>query len=209
IRRLQRHENVPRGNKRVLCASRVPLPEHERERKWGAEPDRKIPKRVYSSRHCAGEAARSSIRRQRYLIDPPGAARERLDLYRREPASDSRSQDHTPAGATGSAARLCRCPLCCRSARASSGYRTGRRRPAAIPLSQPMGRRARTAQGPPSCAAGGCAAPHPKTHCPVLGLGAVHARVRSEEHTSELQSRGHLVCRLLLEKKKKDRGGEV
>src|SRR5690625_6831258 len=28
----------------------------------------------------------------------------------------------------------------------------------------------------------------------------IHA-VRSEEHTSELQSRGHLVCRLLLEKK--------
>src|SRR5690625_5752731 len=27
---------------------------------------------------------------------------------------------------------------------------------------------------------------------------------RSEEHTSELQSRGHLVCRLLLEKKKAD-----
>src|SRR5439155_17617514 len=29
------------------------------------------------------------------------------------------------------------------------------------------------------------------------------ANTRSEEHTSELQSRGHLVCRLLLEKKKK------
>src|SRR5690625_6203488 len=28
------------------------------------------------------------------------------------------------------------------------------------------------------------------------------AEYRSEEHTSELQSRGHLVCRLLLEKKK-------
>src|SRR5436305_10153058 len=28
-------------------------------------------------------------------------------------------------------------------------------------------------------------------------------QVRSEEHTSELQSRPHLVCRLLLEKKKK------
>src|SRR5207253_7705488 len=27
-------------------------------------------------------------------------------------------------------------------------------------------------------------------------------KLRSEEHTSELQSRGHLVCRLLLEKKK-------
>src|SRR2546429_4248894 len=30
-----------------------------------------------------------------------------------------------------------------------------------------------------------------------------HFNVRSEEHTSELQSRLHLVCRLLLEKKKK------
>src|SRR2546422_7277915 len=29
------------------------------------------------------------------------------------------------------------------------------------------------------------------------------AQLRSEEHTSELQSRLHLVCRLLLEKKKK------
>src|SRR5690625_5598777 len=28
-----------------------------------------------------------------------------------------------------------------------------------------------------------------------------HEFMRSEEHTSELQSRGHLVCRLLLEKK--------
>src|SRR2546429_3359853 len=32
--------------------------------------------------------------------------------------------------------------------------------------------------------------------------GASHAGGRSEEHTSELQSRLHLVCRLLLEKKK-------
>src|SRR5439155_24833817 len=31
------------------------------------------------------------------------------------------------------------------------------------------------------------------------------SELRSEEHTSELQSRGHLVCRLLLEKKKKKR----
>src|SRR3712207_7516141 len=31
----------------------------------------------------------------------------------------------------------------------------------------------------------------------------VSRRVRSEEHTSELQSRQYLVCRLLLEKKKK------
>src|SRR5690625_6963242 len=32
---------------------------------------------------------------------------------------------------------------------------------------------------------------------------------RSEEHTSELQSRGHLVCRLLLEKKKQSCGAGV
>src|SRR5207244_13642909 len=32
---------------------------------------------------------------------------------------------------------------------------------------------------------------------------AAHANLRSEEHTSELQSPDHLVCRLLLEKKKK------
>src|SRR2546429_6506776 len=39
-----------------------------------------------------------------------------------------------------------------------------------------------------------CLNPHCKSH------GQPH---RSEEHTSELQSRLHLVCRLLLEKKKK------
>src|SRR5690625_7112709 len=33
-------------------------------------------------------------------------------------------------------------------------------------------------------------------------LSSVPRGDRSEEHTSELQSRGHLVCRLLLEKKK-------
>src|SRR5689334_24243595 len=32
--------------------------------------------------------------------------------------------------------------------------------------------------------------------------GATQAALRSEEHTSELQSQFHLVCRLLLEKKK-------
>src|SRR2546422_7732475 len=36
-------------------------------------------------------------------------------------------------------------------------------------------------------------------------LGKRRVELRSEEHTSELQSRLHLVCRLLLEKKKKYR----
>src|SRR2546429_5923134 len=35
--------------------------------------------------------------------------------------------------------------------------------------------------------------------------GSLHGADRSEEHTSELQSRLHLVCRLLLEKKKLSR----
>src|SRR2546422_4536365 len=38
-----------------------------------------------------------------------------------------------------------------------------------------------------------------------LGRAEVGEMKRSEEHTSELQSRLHLVCRLLLEKKKKKR----
>src|SRR5207253_10010500 len=37
-------------------------------------------------------------------------------------------------------------------------------------------------------------------HVGKRGLAVGH-EARSEEHTSELQSRGHLVCRLLLEKK--------
>src|SRR5215207_10834269 len=36
-----------------------------------------------------------------------------------------------------------------------------------------------------------------------LGTGVTCPTIRSEEHTSELQSRVDLVCRLLLEKKKK------
>src|SRR2546422_7691431 len=49
--------------------------------------------------------------------------------------------------------------------------------------------RSHCAQGPPHGARRG-------DHLGLLGGG------RSEEHTSELQSRLHLVCRLLLEKKK-------
>src|SRR5256885_2707004 len=52
----------------------------------------------------------------------------------------------------------------------------------------------------------------------LAGVGlapSVHQRIRSEEHTSELQSPCNLVCRLLLEKKKnnphiaRQRGGSA
>src|SRR3989449_5411807 len=50
-------------------------------------------------------------------------------------------------------------------------------------------------------------------HVVVVNAERVHLtgrKLRSEEHTSELQSRLHLVCRLLLEKKKhKNKPGEV
>src|SRR3712207_7825074 len=40
--------------------------------------------------------------------------------------------------------------------------------------------------------------------CSMAELSLVGSMSRSEEHTSELQSRQYLVCRLLLEKKKKN-----
>src|SRR5438445_10144872 len=55
-------------------------------------------------------------------------------------------------------------------------------------------------------------AAHRERHAPARAQGAAEPRpragipaqaMRSEEHTSELQSRQYLVCRLLLEKKKK------
>src|SRR5690606_39803943 len=44
-------------------------------------------------------------------------------------------------------------------------------------------------------------APDQRKESPTRGIGLLK---RSEEHTSELQSRENLVCRLLLEKKKTD-----
>src|SRR3712207_8425801 len=43
---------------------------------------------------------------------------------------------------------------------------------------------------------------HPRVRRVARPLRAAGGRTRSEEHTSELQSRQYLVCRLLLEKKK-------
>src|SRR5258708_24511869 len=54
----------------------------------------------------------------------------------------------------------------------------------------------RRSQSPQSC-------PRRTRACRQDYPGVGHALHRSEEHTSELQSPDHLVCRLLLEKKKK------
>src|SRR3989440_6688275 len=51
---------------------------------------------------------------------------------------------------------------------------------------------------------GRCGHRHERRHIALLGeQRAVLLGLRSEEHTSELQSRSDLVCRLLLEKKKR------
>src|SRR5690606_40379173 len=55
--------------------------------------------------------------------------------------------------------------------------------------------------GAPAGVAGGQADPGQR---PPLDEGRVQPDLRSEEHTSELQSRENLVCRLLLEKKIKE-----
>src|SRR2546422_4322662 len=58
-------------------------------------------------------------------------------------------------------------------------------------------------------AARGAASKRPASGITVMNQAAMTTSVarqrRSEEHTSELQSRLHLVCRLLLEKKKKNK----
>src|SRR5690606_40519326 len=83
------------------------------------------------------------------------------------------------------------------------------------------GRGSRASAGPPRsppARAGGAPAPPPEApwraawccrpSFPGRGRGAGRRppTPRSEEHTSELQSRENLVCRLLLEKKKKTEG---
>src|SRR2546429_6722037 len=57
----------------------------------------------------------------------------------------------------------------------------------------------------PHAATGGSGRDRPPAHRPPAWARNPSPRgaARSEEHTSELQSRLHLVCRLLLEKKKK------
>src|SRR5689334_24838094 len=65
--------------------------------------------------------------------------------------------------------------------------------------SRPVRRRGRPG-GPARSALPGCSKIHGGARDPGREQGGVVTR--SEEHTSELQSQFHLVCRLLLEKKK-------
>src|SRR5947209_13549793 len=55
--------------------------------------------------------------------------------------------------------------------------------------------------GPPRAGSTGASRPTPSSTAPRSAELGVGRDARSEEHTSELQSRQNLVCRLLLEKK--------
>src|SRR5690625_6652121 len=57
-------------------------------------------------------------------------------------------------------------------------------------------------KGAPNLVFGSTAASYKKGYVEHILNDLSWKMCRSEEHTSELQSRGHLVCRLLLEKKK-------
>src|SRR5689334_24354096 len=78
-------------------------------------------------------------------------------------------------------------------------FRSSARRRRAPGLRPASGARApRSADG-----AVGRGAKSPRAPCRELPRARRASAARSEEHTSELQSQFHLVCRLLLEKKKK------
>src|SRR5258708_29538597 len=71
----------------------------------------------------------------------------------------------------------------------------------ALPISGPMRNERRAPRRAPPPAGRATVAVAKRARPP---RSRAPARVRSEEHTSELQSPDHLVCRLLLEKKKRD-----
>src|SRR3712207_7086532 len=86
-------------------------------------------------------------------------------------------------------------------------FRSRRRGPASAACAP--SRRRRPGVGPGGVGRGPDGTGRARSSCSpsaLLGTGAAGGRPppRSEEHTSELQSRPYLVCRLLLEKKKKD-----
>src|SRR5947208_8141976 len=63
-------------------------------------------------------------------------------------------------------------------------------------------RSTRTASSPSTPGPGTCSAATPSRRTGCTTTTSPASTARSEEHTSELQSPDHIVCRLLLEKKK-------
>src|SRR5438045_5680582 len=76
----------------------------------------------------------------------------------------------------------------------------------ALPISAPRSATVTTTAPAPQTRRSRTAAPAASaSSLPASSLSAGAGAARSEEHTSELQSLRHLVCRLLLEKKKRQK----
>src|SRR5207253_6344427 len=97
------------------------------------------------------------------------------------------------AAPASAAARAGSSRLACKRGEAGrAGAATSRGASQAVASSRDAARRSRL-MGPP----------RRRWRSATVGIVPPHGgKTRSEEHTPELQSRGHLVCRLLLEKKK-------
>src|SRR3712207_8836360 len=84
-----------------------------------------------------------------------------------------------------------------------SALSTRRRPPHSCAPSTTWPRTWRASSG--ACITPPCGPKRPFTYARTTSRGLKRKAGRSEEHTSELQSRQYLVCRLLLEKKKNNR----
>src|SRR2546421_9091847 len=128
---------------------------------------------------------------------PPG--RRAPDQSRAAPGRWCRMRRRIPAGCSATARPPSRVVAAGRRSHRRDTPRTAARRTAARPRTRALPRA--THRRPPRQAGAPGDAPDPRR--------PDRERGRSEEHTSELQSRSDLVCRLLLEKKIKDRSSDA
>src|SRR2546421_4128062 len=97
-------------------------------------------------------------------------------------------------------------PTCCKCQSPAGSWMRSSVRSHPITTRQLSWRRSREESGPPNESLSHLANERPSlTSWSVLVSFVYRTTNRSEEHTSELQSRSDLVCRLLLEKKKKNK----
>src|SRR3712207_1546701 len=90
--------------------------------------------------------------------------------------------------------------FCCRSYAVPNPRDHASPRPSASPTTKPL---TMAAVNPSAICPVGSSSGSKMVTCMPTARSELNAALRSEEHTSELQSRQYLVCRLLLEKKQK------
>src|SRR6266496_4581341 len=132
--------------------------------------------------------------RSRISIRGRSSTRSRKALARSQAARTVATEARTASNSAGNLTR--RSSINAREPSARGGYALGA---CEMRTMVPEGSRNAQSRGPQGWSMGSCSTSAPKART----LSKAASR-RSEEHTSELQSRSDLVCRLLLEKKKKN-----